>query len=261
MSGYANWLLSAILLIGAAIGGFFGLFKWIKTQQQIPQSRLLRFAAAWRYRLIPIMLACMGVAGAILIVGAIAGAIAYYGRQPSDMAVTATADIIRDPKIVGSNDPNSLFTFYGTFAVSGTLARIYLDFDRPDRNEIKRGNDSIITYPRRVKLPEFSNFTKAEPLKVTLISFDPPDARVVLRWGAMTNGPSDEADRFMLTDPMDARVTVIDNNENEQDYSFWLRPKIGLMQQSQPYPPMPKLDISNIMLITQDIVNTQSQWK
>jgi hypothetical protein len=260
MSGYANWLLSAVLLIAAAIGGFFGLFKWIKTQQQIPQSRLSRFAAAWRHRLIPIMLVCMAVAGAILIIGAIAGAIAY-GRQSSDMAATTTVAIIREPKIVRSTDPNSLFTFYGIFAVSGTLARIYIDFDRPDRNEVKRGNDSIVTYPRRVKLTEFSNFAKSEPLKVALISFDPPNFETVLRWGTMAYGPSEEADRFTFTDPMDARVTVIDNNGSEQHYSFWLRPKIGI----QTMPPFQKLDISNAMLTTQDMindmVNAQAQWK
>ncbi len=206
---------------------------------------------------------CLSSAALLMMVAAGAYIWQQFFSQKSQsaelLAGTATAVIIRDPKIVGSNDPNSLFTFYGTFAASGTLARIYIDFDRPDRNEVKRGNDSVVTYPRRVKLTEFINFTKAEPLKVALISFDPPDARNILRWGTLIYGSSEESDRFTLTDPIDARVTVIDTNGSEQHYSFWLRPKIGIGMQL--YPPMPKLDISNIMLITQDMVNTQLQWK
>jgi hypothetical protein len=76
VSGYINGPLATVLVIGAAIGTLFGLFKWITAQARTPGSYLSRFAIAWRDRLIPIMLISMGVAGAILIIAAVFGAIA-----------------------------------------------------------------------------------------------------------------------------------------------------------------------------------------
>ena len=91
ISGAWHWLLDlgaqvsgiqypGIGLAIIAIAIFLGavrLWRWTKRQLATPDSWLSRMAAATRRRLIPLMLSAMGLAGAILIVAAVAGAIAY----------------------------------------------------------------------------------------------------------------------------------------------------------------------------------------
>jgi hypothetical protein len=86
-------LIGALSVLALIISGVIYLrlmFAWTRGQLDKPHPAFTQFAAAVRRRLIPLMLGAMGLAGIVLIVGAIAGYFAL--NQP------ATA-IAPDPKI------------------------------------------------------------------------------------------------------------------------------------------------------------------
>lgn len=90
LSGYTNPQVATALLWLAGLSGLVslivGLFKvtkWARANIENPESWLCRLIVATRLRLIPLMLGTMAVAGALLIVGAILGAIAYSNTPPA----------------------------------------------------------------------------------------------------------------------------------------------------------------------------------
>jgi hypothetical protein len=209
------------------------------------------------YLLFALCLVC-GVSGVFVLLKDKNPSTAQTLKASSEPTKAAGSSLIATNLKVAAGDSINLFQIYGVFARSGTSAKVYVDFDRPDRNEIKRGNDSIVTYPRRVRLKEFKDFTKGEPIKVVLASFEPPNVQIVVRWGAAEYGPSVEEDRFALRDPMDGRIVITDDKGNEQYCNFWLRPKVGNLQMFSN--PQQKLDASNLMLFTQEMMQAQSSW-
>jgi hypothetical protein len=210
------------------------------------------------YLLFALCLVC-GVSGVFVFLKDKNSSTAQTLKTGSDPIKAVGSDLIATNLKVAAGDSINLFQIYGVFARSGSSAKVYVDFDRADRNEVKRGNDSIITYPRRVRLKEFKDFTKGEPIKVVLASFEPPNLQIVVRWGAAEYGSSVEEDRFSLRDPMDGRIVITDDKGNEQYCNFWIRPKVGILQMMSN--PQQKLDASNLMLFTEEMMQAQASWK
>ncbi len=84
MTEYTNSTLGLLLLLAAGFGGLISLVvgtiksvRYVRAQLAISESAICRCAELVRSRLIPLMLGTMAVAGALLIAGAILGAIAY----------------------------------------------------------------------------------------------------------------------------------------------------------------------------------------
>lgn len=67
-----------LIIIGIALVlGVVRLYRWMRTELATPDSLLQKVVTATRRRLIPLMFGAMAIAGALLIVAAVVGAIAY----------------------------------------------------------------------------------------------------------------------------------------------------------------------------------------
>ncbi len=90
---YIVLIVSIISLITAVVLSVLRMYQWTKQKLAEFDFLLARIVVAVRHRLIPVMLGVMGAAGALLIIGAVLGAIAYSNSWSSSVDAGTTTTV------------------------------------------------------------------------------------------------------------------------------------------------------------------------